>query len=116
MTRYNITAETIIVGIELNIRLVSVYFYLSQRHRRRSALRRPAATADAMIMTREDVGQKKRSNCAELEPDDVADVVIVGRRRIYYYNIIMTYYKNENKQLQRKPQSRLAVDRPIMTQ
>lgn len=29
MTRYNIITENIVVGIELNIRLVSVYFYLS---------------------------------------------------------------------------------------
>lgn len=62
MTRYNRT-ETIFIGIELNFRLVFVYFYLSPRHCRRSALRRPAATADAMIMTREDVSQKTYELC-----------------------------------------------------
>lgn len=62
MTRYNRT-ETIFIGIELNFRLVFVYFYLSPCHCRRSALRRPAATADAMIMTRENVSQKTYELC-----------------------------------------------------
>jgi len=106
MTRYNIT-ENIIVGIALSFRLVSVYFYLWSCFRRRNAFRRPATTADAMmIMTREDVGQKNVRTVPRARADDGNVAVVAGRR----HNNIMTY-RNEKEQLKRE--ATITCRRPI---